>query len=40
MGLSAAPEVYQKIMDDLLADIEGAVSYIDDILVAAPTLAA
>ena len=38
MGLSSAPEVYQKIMADLLADIEGAVPYIDDISIAAPTL--
>ena len=38
MGLTSAPEIYQKIMTDLLADIDGAVSYIDDILIAAPTL--
>ena len=38
MGISSAPEVYQKLMSDLLRGINGAVVYLDDILIAAPTL--
>ena len=32
-GLVSAPEVYQKIMHDLVADIDGAICYIDDLIV-------
>ena len=33
MGLVSSPEVYQKIMHDLVVDIKGAICYIDDLVV-------
>ena len=33
LGLYPAPEVYQKIMHDLVAVIDGAICYIDDLIV-------
>ena len=32
-GLVSAPEVYQKIMHDLVAEIDNAICYIDDLIV-------
>ncbi|MEM7291100.1 MAG: reverse transcriptase family protein [Pseudomonadota bacterium] len=32
-GISSAPEIFQRIMADHLADLEGCLVYIDDILV-------
>ena len=32
-GFVSTPEVYQKIMHDLVADIDGAICYIDDLIV-------
>ena len=32
-GLVSAPEAYQKIMHDLVADVDGAICYIDDLIV-------
>lgn len=32
-GINCAPEIYQKIMEQLLADCEGCFNFIDDILV-------
>ena len=40
MGISSAPEVYQKPMSDLHSGTEGAVVYFDDFLIAAPNLEA
>ena len=37
-GLKCAPEIFQRIMDEMLEGIAGAVSVMDDILVAAPTM--
>ena len=37
-GIKCAPEIYQRIMDQMLEGIEGAVSVMDDILIAAPTV--
>ena len=33
MGISSAPDIFQRIMDDLLGDLEFARTYIDDILI-------
>ena len=33
-GIKSAPEIYQRIMDDMLHDIEGARAIMDDIIVA------
>ncbi|KAL0153751.1 hypothetical protein M9458_050972 [Cirrhinus mrigala] len=36
-GLKCAPEIFQRIMDEMLEGVTGAISVMDDILVAAPT---
>ena len=36
-GISSAPSIFQYIMDQLLAGVEGAVSYLDDIIVMGKT---
>ena len=36
-GISSAPGIFQKEMDNLLAGIPGVVVYLDDILVTRPT---
>ena len=33
-GINSSPEIYQKIMDNLIAGIKGASAIIDDILIA------
>ncbi|XP_052242487.1 uncharacterized protein K02A2.6-like [Dreissena polymorpha] len=33
-GIKSAPEIYQRIMDEMLKDVEGAFAIIDDILIA------
>ena len=33
-GIKCAPEVFQRIMDEMLSDIEGARAVMDDILIA------
>ena len=33
-GIKSAPEIYQRIMDEMLAGVEGAFAIIDDILIA------
>jgi hypothetical protein len=33
-GIKSVPEIYQRIMDEMLKDIEGAFAIIDDILIA------
>ena len=37
-GLSSAPEVYQRVMYELLKDFQGVVNYIDDIFLFAETV--
>lgn len=37
-GIKCAPEIFQRIMDQMLEGIPGAISIMDDILVAAPTV--
>ena len=37
-GIKCAPEIYQRIMDQMLEGIVGAISVMDDILIAAPTV--
>ena len=37
MGISAAPEIYQRAMHDMFAEIDGVEIVMDDILVHAPT---
>lgn len=32
-GINCAPELFQKIMDDMLSGLEGVASYLDDILI-------
>ena len=32
-GIATAPEIYQKIMNEILADIDGVFCYLDDILI-------
>lgn len=36
-GINCAPEIFQKIMERILAGCEGCLNYIDDIIVFAPT---
>ena len=36
-GVSSAPAIFQRTMENLLSDIPGVVVYIDDILVTGPT---
>lgn len=36
-GISAAPRLFQKVMDGLLKDIPGVVAYLDDIVVSGAT---
>ena len=36
-GISAAPGIFQRVMDNILQGIPGVVVYLDDILVTAPT---
>ncbi len=36
-GLKCSPEIFQRIMDEMLEGISGAISIMDDILIAAPT---
>jgi len=38
-GLSSAPEIYQRMMSDILRDLDGVVNYIDDILIFGSTQA-
>ena len=38
MGITSAPEIYQRAMHDMFADIDGVEIVMDDILVHAPTL--
>lgn len=38
MGISSAPEIYQRAMNDMFADIQGVEIVMDDILVHAPTV--
>ena len=38
-GVSSAPGIFQRCMEDLLKGLPGVFCYLDDILVAAPTLA-
>uniref|UniRef100_A0A8C5PPV9 Gypsy retrotransposon integrase-like protein 1 n=1 Tax=Leptobrachium leishanense TaxID=445787 RepID=A0A8C5PPV9_9ANUR len=37
-GLKCAPEIFQRIMDEMLEGISGAISVMDDILIAAPSV--
>lgn len=36
-GLKCSPEIFQRIMDEMLDGISGAISVMDDILIAAPS---
>ena len=36
-GVSSAPGIFQRVMEDLLRDIPGVVVYLDDILISSPT---
>ena len=36
-GISSAPEVFHRLIHDMFADIKGVETYIDDILIHAPT---
>lgn len=36
-GISCAPEIFQKIMEQILSGCEGVLIYIDDVVVFAPT---
>lgn len=36
-GITCAPEIFQKLMEQILIGCEGVISYIDDIVVYAPT---
>lgn len=36
-GINCAPEIFQRVMTELLADIDGVVVYIDDVVVAGRT---
>ena len=38
MGVSSAPEIYQRAMGEMFADIDGVEIIMDDILIHAPTL--
>ena len=33
-GIKSAPELYQRVMDSMLEDIEGATAIMDDIIIA------
>lgn len=35
-GVNCAPEIFQRIMEEMLAGCEGTVNYIDDILISGP----
>lgn len=37
-GIKSAPEIYQRSMDKMLNDIDGAFPIIDDILIAAKNM--
>lgn len=37
-GIKYAPEIFQRIMDQMLEGVPGAISVMDDILIAAPTI--
>lgn len=37
-GIKCAPEIFQRIMDQILEGISGATGIMDDILIAAPTM--
>ncbi|KAL2085061.1 hypothetical protein ACEWY4_020579 [Coilia grayii] len=37
-GIKCAPEIFQRIMDQMLEGVPGAISVMDDILIAAPTI--
>lgn len=37
-GIKCAPEIFQRIMDQMLEGVPGAISVMDDILIAAPTV--
>ena len=36
-GVSSAPGIFQRVMEDLLQDIPGVVVYLDDTLISSPT---
>ena len=36
VGLKCAPEIFQRIMDQMIEDIDGAYAIMDDIVVAGP----
>lgn len=36
-GISCAPEIFQKMMEQILSGCDGVLIYIDDIVVFAPT---
>ena len=38
MGISSAPELYQRAMEDIFADMEGVEIVMDDLLIHAPTV--
>ena len=38
-GLTSAPEIYQRVMSDILTEVDGVVNYIDDVLVFGATQA-
>ena len=38
MGISSAPEIYQRAMGEMFADIEGVEIIMDDIMIHVPTL--
>ncbi|XP_062554188.1 uncharacterized protein K02A2.6 isoform X1 [Armigeres subalbatus] len=38
-GINCAPEIFQRIMSEMLAGIEGVIVYIDDIVIAGSTIA-
>lgn len=37
-GIKCAPEIFQRIIDQMLEDLSGATCIMDDILIAAPTM--
>ncbi|XP_055522681.1 uncharacterized protein K02A2.6-like [Wyeomyia smithii] len=37
-GITCAPEIFQRVMTDMLAGIDGVIIYIDDVVVAGKTL--
>lgn len=37
-GVNCAPEIFQRIMENILKDVENVIIYIDDILIFAPTM--